>query len=625
MMLQALHDLAMRENLLSDPDYEWKPVAWLVHVSKEGGLLGIQGTHTVLETEGKRKPRPVPKSFLVPRQPVRTSGARAFFLVDKAEYLLGIDPDEKRPKSKLEARFQLFRREVATCLEKTGDEGVQAVAFLLEDIASTKVEVKLPEECAANDLFGFVYAPDIELLVSSRPRVIEYWKELRKAEEDVKRERCLVTGKIEPPTDLHIQLKKLPGASTSGVPLVAFNAAAFESHGWKSNENAPVSRAAAEAYGTALNRLLHPAWPDPDQEGLSLPRQNIVLSSDTVVCYWAAAMKHEFVTAFSGLLQADIDQVPELYHSIWWGRPPAKIDSSAFYALTLTGIQGRAIVRDWFESTIDQVQANLSQHYADLDLVRNTPPPKERSLPPQIPLRPLLRSLAVHGEDKRLPAALATQVFHAALAHTPYPFGLLQRAIERTRAEITRDSWADLERRDARASLIKAVLNRRRRFNPDSATRYKEVKREMDPHNTNQGYLLGRLIAVIERIQEVALGEVNATVVDKFFNGASAAPLPVFTRLDKNSKHYLRKIRQTKPRKTLVFYERLIGDINWHFKPDEGGYPTTLSLEDQGLFIIGYHHMKSWLWMKKDARERWKVEHGIDTPVSPEDIDAEHE
>lgn len=51
----------------------------------------------------------------------------------------------------------------------------------------------------------------------------------------------------------------------------------------------------------------------------------------------------------------------------------------------------------------------------------------------------------------------------SALQGTTYPLSILQRAIERQRAEIGRDTWADSTRRDARAALIKAVLNRRRR------------------------------------------------------------------------------------------------------------------------------------------------------------------
>jgi CRISPR-associated protein Csd1 len=165
MILQALHRLAEKEGLVQDPDYEPKPVAWVVRVSASGQLLGMAGTHTVPPPEGKRRARPQPKRFMIPRQPIRTSGDRAYFLCDKSEYALGADPQGRRAADKLEHRSALFRREAEACLEATGDEGVGALVRLLKDIASGAQKVDLPAECAPNDLVAFVYSPDVDRLV----------------------------------------------------------------------------------------------------------------------------------------------------------------------------------------------------------------------------------------------------------------------------------------------------------------------------------------------------------------------------------------------------------------------------------------------------------------------------
>ena len=132
----------------------------------------------------------------------------------------------------------------------------------------------------------------------------------------------------------------------------------------------------------------------------------------------------------------------------------------------------------------------------------------------------------------------------------------------------------------------------------------------MDPTNTNPGYLLGRLMAVIERIQEEALGQVNATVVDRFFSGACASPRSAFVRLDKTALHHIRKLRDPSPGKA-AFYKRLLDDLHTSFEPADGGYPAYLSIEDQGLFVLGYHQMRHWLWMSKEARAAWSAEHGL--------------
>ena len=606
MILQALYELAQEEELMDDPDYEMKPIAWLVQVDPSGRLLGIVGTHQIPEEERQRKkPRSRPKSYLVPREPGRTSGDRACFLFDKAEYVFGIDPDGGRSQDKLATRSALFHQRVKECAEASQDEGALAVLELLSQVQSGDERVALPEECVSNDLFAFVYSPDVDLLVTSRAEVRRYWKNLRDTDSsDVEvNMRCLVSGNMAEPVDKHPVVKNVPGGTSSGVSLVSFNARAFESYGLKGNENAPVSRDAAEACATALNRLLHPAFPKPD--GTSMPRRNLRLSAGTAVCYWARGPgSEEFLTCLGPLLEAQPDQVKELYRSLWYGHLPEIRDASAFYALTLSGAQGRATVQDWFETTVREVAVNLARHFQDVALVRNTPKPKDREYPPQIPMRVLLESLAPLGKADSIPTRLASQFFSAALRGTPYPFSVLQRALVRMRAEIGRKDWADLQRRDARAALIKAVLNRRKRFYPDT-TSYKEINKDMDPSNASPGYLLGRLMAVIERMQQTALGDIGATVVDRYFSGASATPQATFPRLLKNLRHHASKALNDEAKKgTARWLESQVDGIMHELE----GFPPSLDLEQQGLFVLGYHHQRHWLWMSKEEREKADTE-----------------
>lgn len=612
MILQALYQLAEHEHLLEDPDFEWKPLAWLVTVGDGGTLRGIQGTHTTPDAEEgqKKKPKPRPKSFAVPREPGRTSGDRAFFLYDKSEYALGQDPEpdpaKKRPADKLATRLALFRERAEECLAATGDEGVRAVCAFLARIQEGSITASLPPECAANDLFGFIYQKDIDCLVTDRPKVREHWRSLRAADAEGggDLQRCLVSGRLAPAVDKLPLLKNVPGGSSSGVALVSFNSNAFESYGWSGNENAPISREAAEACSTALNRLLHPAFPNPAEPGQTLAKRNLRLSDDTAVCFWASTPAgDDLASQVLGLFDADPNAVRELYHSIWRGIPHRIEDPSLFYALTLSGSQGRAIVRDWFEATVKTVDENLARHFRDLAIVRNTPPPKGREHPPAVPLRVLMRALAVRGEGKDVPASLAGQVVHAALAYVPYPFSVLQRALERTRAEIGRTDWSDRERHDARAALLRAVLNRRRRFH-QATTSYPEITEAMDPNNQDTGYRLGRLMAVLERMQEAALGtEVNATVVDRFFGSASATPAAVFPRLLKNFRHHARKAKDGDNAKRAVALEKEADEILAPLPPPDA-FPHFLPLEQQGLFVLGYHHQRHEFFLSKEERAR---------------------
>ena len=602
MILQALHALADAEHLVGDPDYEWKAVPWLIRVDADGRLLGIEDTRTTPPAEegSRRKPRPVAKRFLVPRQEKRAYAIVPYLFCDKAAYVFGINPskpDEPPRTGRTGDCFESFKALVQQCCDDTNDEGAKAVLTLLDDVAAGKQTPRLPEDYGPSDLMAFVYDPDVDRLVSDRPAVRGWWKARRAADAGKATHRCLVTGVPCTPTDKHPAVKRVPGGTSSGVALVSFNAAAFESYGWSRNENAPVSREAAEACATALNRLLDPQ--PQDAEGVALSVRHLRLSGDTVVCFWAPeAREQAFINALPDLFAADPDQVANLYHALWRGRMPDLQDLSAFYAMTLSGAQGRATLRDWLESTVSEVAEHLCAHFRDLAIVRNTPKPREHDLPPAIPLRTLLQSLAPQGKDDAIPAPLAAQVIRAALTGMPYPLSLLQRALERARAEVGADDWPALARRDARAALIKAVLNRRRRFG--QGTLDKEVTEAMDPTNTNPGYLLGRLMAVIERMQQAALGDVGATVVDRFFSSASATPATAFPRLLKGFRHHASKAKDNdRSRGAAIWLERQADQTMKALQ----GFPAFLPLDQQGLFVLGYHHMRHWLWTSKEDRD----------------------
>lgn len=612
MILEALYRLAEREELMSDPDYEIKPVAWLVRVGDGGELLGIASTHYLPEQVGKKKPKPQAKNLRIPRQPSGRSGTKAppAFLVDNAKYVFGKSTKDKQFSAE-EGREKSgwFRDLVAECAASTGDPGVSAVLELLDRVRVGEQPIDLPEECTSNELFAFTYAPDVERLVHDRPVVRSFWKDKRSTQDAPRTTdwTCLITGEPVGEIPLFPLLKKVPGGSTSGVSIVGFNNTAFWSHGWRNNENAPVSRTAAEATATALNRLIHPAFPDPrpDHAGETLPPRNFRISADTLVCFWASDTgAEEFLDVFAAIFNPDDPAVVgDTYRSIWRGRPVVLDDPARFYALTITGTQGRAILRDWLESGVREVVVHLAEYFADLEIVRNTPPPKGRELPPQLPLDLLLESLAPLGKREKIPAPLAAQFVHAALRGARYPIAVLQKAIERSRAEIGRTKWEDLARRDARAALVKAVLRRNFKL---------ELKPDMDPTNREPGYLLGRLMAVLERLQQLALGDVNATVIDRYFGAASATPQAVFPRLLKNARHHARKAADdSRHGGTAVWLDRQIDGVLALLdvqKPSAGhthiGFPSHLPLDQQGLFVLGYHQQRHWLWLSREERER---------------------
>ena len=118
----------------------------------------------------------------------------------------------------------------------------------------------------------------------------------------------------------------------------------------------------------------------------------------------------------------------------------------------------------------------------------------------------------------------------------------------------------------------------------------------LDKQNPNVGYRLGRLFAVLEKIQQEANPGINATIRDKFYASASSAPSTVFGNLMRLKNHHLSKLENTGRR---IWFERLLAEII----ADISDFPAHLKLDDQGRFAIGYYHQVQDLWTKKLDKE----------------------
>ena len=136
-----------------------------------------------------------------------------------------------------------------------------------------------------------------------------------------------------------------------------------------------------------------------------------------------------------------------------------------------------------------------------------------------------------------------------------------------------------------RAKLIKGCLNRKWRFNNPQNERNLTVS--LDTQNLNIGYRLGRLFAVLEKIQEAANPGINATIKDRFYASASSAPASVFGNLMRLSSHHLSKLRKEKTGYAVNF-EKLLQEV----VAGLSAFPAHLSLDDQGQFAIGYYHQR---------------------------------
>ena len=108
----------------------------------------------------------------------------------------------------------------------------------------------------------------------------------------------------------------------------------------------------------------------------------------------------------------------------------------------------------------------------------------------------------------------------------------------------------------------------------------------LDKENTNRGYRLGRLFAVLEKIQTAAINP-ESTIREKFYAAASTSPVTVFGNLMRLSGYHLSKLDSDK-RGLRIWLEKEIEEI----MSGIGVFPPHLSLEEQGMFAIGYYHQR---------------------------------
>jgi len=575
MILQALAEYYDRKS--SDPNaglatmgFEAKEIPFILEIDAEGKLIQIEDTR---EGDGRKKRA---RSFLVPQGIKKTSGVASNLLWDNAEYVIGLlnpskflsipksNPEKRRKQlQRFREQHQAFVIKINALSEMVDDSGLYAVSLFLNNIkANKKIMRKFPQWSdivESNPNLTFRLNGSRELICQS-PAVIAAIRDCDSR--DVEKERCLISGDQDEVERLHTSIKGVWGAQSSGANIVSFNLDAFNSFGKKQGNNAPVGKQAAFAYTTALNYLLRKDSTQRMQVG------------DASTVFWSekqSDMETAVISLFGDQPPKDdpdrnVRAVQTLYKSIQNGRYCKDDGGTRFYVLGLAPNAARIAVRFWYVGTVAEMAERVVQHFSDLEIAHG---PNEA---PFLSLFRLLVSTASLGKAENIPPNLAGEVMRSIIEGRPYPQTLLGAAIRRIKAE-QHVSYP-------RASIIKAYLNR--------VEKKEVIKVSLDTKNINEGYLLGRLFAVLEQVQKEALGKgINATIRDRYYGAASSTPVTVYPTLLKLSKHHLGKI-ENKGRVHNI--EKLIGSIVDGLPAQ--GFSPHLELQNQGRFAIGYYHQR---------------------------------
>ena len=118
---------------------------------------------------------------------------------------------------------------------------------------------------------------------------------------------------------------------------------------------------------------------------------------------------------------------------------------------------------------------------------------------------------------------------------------------------------------------------------------------KLNEATTYAPYVLGRLFAVLEGLQEAANPGINTTIRDRYFNSACCTPAVVFPTLIRLSQAHLKKLDIG----LAVHFQRQLQSLMGMM--DES-YPARLNLTDQGIFQLGYYHQTQARYQKKEDK-----------------------
>ena len=124
----------------------------------------------------------------------------------------------------------------------------------------------------------------------------------------------------------------------------------------------------------------------------------------------------------------------------------------------------------------------------------------------------------------------------------------------------------------------------------------------LDTQRKSPGYLSGRLLAILEEAQKRAQGHnINRTIVEKFYGAASTAPAATFGMLVRTATvSHLQKAGSLNP-----LFEEVLSALD-----DVGGFPKTLTLEEQAEFALGFYHQRANFRAKSRERKEAATEVG---------------
>lgn len=590
MILQSLKEYYDRvlhsEDMVIAPEgWEAKEISFIVVLQSDGKFHHIEDTR---ESFSKKL---IGKKYIVPNGVKRSSGVAANLLWDNPTYLFGVISNKTKLKAEKEGNEKI--KKILERAEKSKEDFRNVLQSRLSTCKSVEpilifLNNEKLEDICKDPLWEELKNSDAQVtfkilgddkIICEKKEVKDCINNLKSNTDAVANSICCVTGERDEIERIHKSIKGVKDTQAVGGNIISFNFPASESYGKRKGQglNSSVGKKAAFAYTTALNMLL-------DKNS----KQRLLVGDATTV-FWASKccdLEDNFLSFFDEPKDENpnalCDAVKELYCSVKNGKYNNNDNDNVFHVLGLSPNIARISIRFWKTGKISDFANNIAKYFDDLSIVKPVKEPEHYSL------WRLLVNVSAQGKSDNIPPKLAGELLRAIMDNTPFPVSLLQAALQRIRSEPERRVTP------IRAAIIKAYINRYERvYCPNN----KELFMSLDVNQSSIGYQLGRLFAVLAKIQSEAQPGINTTISDRFYASACSTPVTVFANLLRLKNHHLAKI-EAKGR--VVFFESLLGEIIGKLS----FFPPHLDMNEQGKFAIGYYHQWQSFFVKKSEENK---------------------
>lgn len=554
MILKALYDYYNRCEGLSAKGLEQKEIGYLIVIDKDGAFVRI---------ESRMKDKKTAQTFLV-LQTIKRSGRKYApnILWDNYEYVIGGADESAKKHDTFIRMIEKLKEQVSSDRYLNANSEFYKKNEKLEDII--KNDVLYEEMHKSKKNISFLLQGESKIAAENE----KVWNLiLNQSADDGIYGICLVTGKKDSVARLHTTIKLTKDTG----PLVSFKTdRGYDSYGKEQGYNAQISGDAEFAYTTALNAML--------QKG----SHNKFSVGNRTFVFWASSNSEAAEQTEGSLFDllgyteeevddpnAKIEQVRKVFKAINSGSLKTSLEDR-FYILGLAPNSARIAVVYWSECSLKEFAGKILCHFKDME-IKDTRIDKK----PYMGIKSILAAVTLNGKQSEATPNLPEAVVKSIFQGTPYPFTLFSACIRRIRAESGNKDTI----RIARMAIIKAYLNR---INDNN----KKIETMLDKSNTNQGYLCGRLFAVLENLQYAA--NKQDSIRSGYMNAASSTPSAVYPTILKLSNSHYSKL--AKDKKGLAIY---FDNQKKEIMAQISDFPDTLDLSDQGRFFLGYYHQKN--------------------------------